>query len=311
MTKNNKNPLPWLTILSVVAVIVLIILALLCDWDSLVKPYRLILFLLLLSMILFPSLKEFSIGNIITMKIKSLDNSVNQLKDTILNLSFNTTNTQTIINSDFPLPHGQTYSGPMIKEAKRVFDLARSLYNQKRYIESLKYFNKAFDLDRNNWVSAMYLGFIYLSISNLNINQDQIGITRNQTLEKSIFYSSCAVDLDPNHFNQYMNLGIAQMHFDSNILKQSGIINLQIVIDMISNDKKANSDPGLFIQKCKCATFIGEIYEKLEDFSKSRSQYELAMTYYDICPTPLPLDYEKWKNDTIIGLKRANNKLTT
>jgi len=189
----------------------------------------------------------------------------------------------------------------ILKKAKRNFDIAKSLIGQNRLLEAEKRLIKSLAIEPNNWFAEMLMGFIYLTKS----DSSEFGLSKAEMLDKSINHSRNAVDLDPNHFNQYMNLGIAQGHMEGSNMLGLAISNLKIAADMINNDKEVNTIQSFMLQRGKCITFMGEFAEKKGDYEGAlRYRLDGKEVLEQCTDTPESQIWLNNTNDAIKNLKR-------
>ena len=127
--------------------------------------------------------------------------------------------------------------------------MAESLYKQNRIIESIENYKESLKYDKENWIAAMYLGFLYLSLPEFKIDKKYWGFTDEERLELSIYYSTYATKIDINHFNQFMNLGIAQKHLGGERHTKLALKNIKIAYDMLEYDPNVKNNPQMFLNK--------------------------------------------------------------
>lgn len=250
--------------------------------------------LIQIGLILTPFLKSFSVGNLFKIELKELSKSVDELRSSIQNfINIQHNNIQSIKNYNISTPIG-SFSAEMSKISNKYLNLGNSLYNQKRYIESLKYYKKAYDFDKNNWVTSLMLGFLYISLEDLKVPQELWGFNNEERITRSIFYSTQATLLDPNHFNQYMNLGIAYLHFGGENSFKLAYKNLEIAYEMLNNDPNIQLNPIFITNKGKVKSFMGEAAEKLDQIELAIKNRKESIDIFENCPNPKPFEIKKW-----------------
>jgi len=164
-------------------------------------------------------------------------------------------------------------------------------------MESLHSYHKAFDSDSNNWVAAMFLGYIYLSLNDLEKDRNKWGFSERERLLRSAFFSMHATQKDPNHYMQFMNLGIALRHLGGRSLIQLGLDKLETAFNMLNYDPQVQNNPELILAKGKCRSFMGEFAELLE-MKKEAIQYRKeAVEIFKNCPEPKPPSLDHWLMD--------------
>ena len=273
----------WLV--SLVAIICILIWGI----GSIQSPSGFFLFLVLLCMAMFPFLKSFTVGNIFSMQVRELANSVEKLKDSVQNIliqqSQNTQNVNLTLLNDL---EGREFKIKTGFKSQRYSDLGYSLFLQERYMESLGYYEKAFESDPNNWVAAKALGFIYLSLTDYEKDQSKWGFRDKERLLRSVFYSMYATKNDPNHYEQFMNLGIALRHLEGKNLVKLGMENLQKAFDMLINVPQVLNNPKLMTARGKCRSFMGEFAKLLGESDIAIQYRKEAVDIFNSCPEPVP-----------------------
>jgi len=169
----------------------------------------------------------------------------------------------------------------------------------KQFIESgnlsaaIPHFKKVLKLNPNHWLSAMYLGFIYGE----NHNNPEYN------LYESIFYSTYAIKLDKNHFNQFLNLALAQIHTGNENLIMESIKNFNESENVIKRDPNKNR-PILVTQLAKIYKFKGEAFERLENSEDALISYKEAYKIFESFPDSKSDEIQKWMNDTKRDIER-------
>ncbi|MDP8267908.1 MAG: tetratricopeptide repeat protein [Candidatus Tenebribacter davisii] len=252
--------------------------------------------LIQIGLILTPFLKSFSVGSIFKVELKELSKSVDDLKTSFQSfISVNQNNVQVMKNYNIQTPVGD-FEVETIKLSNKYLKLGYSLYHQKRYIESLEYYKKAFDLDSNNWVASLLLGSIYLSLNDFKVPQSSWGFNDEERLAKSIFYLTLTIRNDPNHYNQYMNLGLAYLKLNGDNSLKLAYSNLETAYTMLCDDQNIQLMPSFMLDKGKSLSFMGEAAKKLNLIEKAIEHRKESINIFDNCPKPTPLDLNKWRD---------------
>jgi len=318
--KNEKKQWPFHYWLLWSIALLLVILSIFFNLIPFNTVNELLLFLLLIGLVLLPLLSKFKIGNLFEMELKNISQSVDKLKDTVLNLSLtmnnvqstkvivNTPNsTQTELMGTTLIPDNQI----QLKQSNNLqflFNKASEQFNRKEYLRAIDTYKSILELDCKNWISAMILGFIYLSLDELLENVESIGLMKGNILSNSIKYSGVAIELNKSHYNQYMNLALAQKKSESKFLLEDGLENLKRAIDVFDRDPNTMRSPNLCMEKGKAVSFMGEFYELLGDKKSALKYRNEAVDIFDSCPDPKPLAFAKWYKDTKNAIKKLNSE---
>ena len=265
-----------------------------------------VLLLIVIGLLLLPFGGKFNVGKIFSIELKQLNSSIEKLRDTIVNFSIK--NTQNLTVSNVNGPTGEILQVYTAEESKRNLKLAYSLFQQRRIIESIEYFHAALKYDSDNWVAAMFLGFTYLSLPDFQPNINEWGFDDNERLSRSIFYSTLAIRNDVNHYNQFMNLAIAQKHLGGERLCRLAIKNMEKAYNMLNFDQTVQNIPQLFLNKAKARSFMGEFEEAMGNRDHAIQFRQEALQLFNQCPTPIPNDLEIWKNQAQEALDRLNTQ---
>ena len=140
------------------AVIFMLIVTFIFDLYPLKSELNFILFLVLIGIILLPFLKSFNVGKIFSLELKSLNTNIEKLRETILNFNINTKQEVSLLNINSP--EGQNLQFKTVEQSKKKSDLGFSLFHQGRFLEAIEAYRDSLKIDPNNWIAAMYLGFI-------------------------------------------------------------------------------------------------------------------------------------------------------
>lgn len=318
--KNEKQHWPFHYWLLWSIALLLVILSIFFSLIPFKTINELLLFLLLIGLILLPLLSKFKIGNLFEMELKNISQSVDKLKDTVLNLSLNMKNELSIVNNYNPpnisqqglmgaisIPENQR----QIKQSNNIqylFDKANDQYNRNEFLQAIDTYKTILELDCRNWISAMILGFIYLSLDELLENVESIGLTKGNILSNSIKYSEIAIELDKSHYNQYMNLALAQRKSESKLLLEEGLENLKRARDVFDRDPNTMKNPKLCMEKGKVVSFMGEFSEILGNRGNALKYRIEAVDIFDSCPEPKPAAFTKWYNDAKNAIIKLNSR---
>ncbi len=303
-TKNSNSQLQIGSTLFYVCwilAIVLVLLTLTCDLKPLESNLNFILFLLLIGIILLPFLKSLNIGKIFGVELKNLSSNIEKLRETVLNL--NIRSTQEVRLTNVNAPDGQNLQIQTVEQSQKKLNLAYSLLKQKRFLEALDVYHEALKLDPNNWIAAMYLGYLYLSLRDFQVDSNTWGFDDAERLARSMFYSTYATEVDLNHYTQFMNLAIAQKHLGGDGLTRLALKNMEIAYNMLDYDRNVPKYPPMLMNKGKARSFMGEFAEALGLISEAKMYRKEAIEIFKNCPEPKPQDLEKW-------LKQAEKSLS-
>lgn len=121
--------------------------------------------------------------------------------------------------------------------------------------------------DPNNWYSYLLLGSIYLNYKNDSDN--------------ALKYLISAMEIDKNHFNQFMNAGVAYIWKSENKL---AIEALNKSIEIIERDQISRHLPRIKMEYGKCLMFIAEAFQNLDDKENSIKYLEMSIKKVDEIP---------------------------
>jgi tetratricopeptide (TPR) repeat protein len=307
-TKTQKNNWPIKNWVFWTISVLLVLIALLSDFIPLNTNIKVFLFALLIGLTLLPILQKMKVGNMLEFELKNITQSVDKLRDTIFNLNINNTQKQTV-NIQNIMPDGQNFKVPGTKTIEKKLDIARSLFEQKRYLESIQAYRNILEEDCDSWIVAMILGFIYLSLEELGIDQSTWGFSNGERLAYSMLFSGIAAEKNKTHYNQYMNLGIAQKHTGSLSLTEVGIKNMEIAYNMLLLDKSVLTNPSLYINKGKARSFMGEFAESLGRKKNALTYRIEAVEIFKSCPEPKPPEIVRWLKDAEKAVERLKKEL--
>ncbi len=285
--------------------ILIIIATLISKCEVIEDNRRFILLLLLIGILFLPFLSSLSIGNLFRIDLRKIGESIDKLRETVLNvLQSNVQNKQEV--NIFPLktPDDRSEQIRIELRSQRYAEQAYSLFKQGRILESIEFYHKSFEWDNNNWVAAFFLGFLYLSLNDYKIPDEKLGIDKLERLSRSVFYSSIATINDPNHYMQFMNLGIAQGHWGESRMLTLALRNLEKAYNMLDYDPNVKNAPKLFLNKGKCRSFMGEFSESLGDKDNARRYRKEAIDILKSCPQPVPKDRDRWLKQAEDALQR-------
>lgn len=282
--------------------ILIIFVTLVSRWEVIEDNRGFILFLLLIGILFMPFLSRLSIGNLFGIELRKIGDSIDKLRETVLNvLQLNVQTRQEVNIFSLKTPDDRSEQMRIELRSQRYAEQAYSLFKQGRILESIEYYHKSFEWDNNNWVAALFLGFLYLSLSDIRISTEKWGIDDFERLSRSVFYSLFATVKDPNHYMQFMNLGIAQGHLGGNKMLTLALRNLKKAYNMLDYDPTVKNDPKLLLQKGKCRSFMGEFSESLGDKEIAKRYRQEAIEILKNCPQP---DRDRWLKDAEDALQR-------
>ena len=288
-----KKKIPFYTCWFIVVLI--IIISIIFDFKVFQSNKGFILLLLLLGFILLPFLKSLNVGNLFKIELQKIEESIDKLRDTVYNvLHLNIQSKQTTNIFNLNTRDGRVEQIQTDLKSQRFSEQAYSLFKQGRFLESIDYYQKAFESDNNNWGAAYSLGYLYLSLRELKVKDSEWGFDEVERLSRSIVYSGIAIMKDPNHYMQYMNLGIAQGHIGGNKMLELAIRNLEKAFNILSFDKNVVKNPQLMVAKGKCRSFMGQFAETLKLIGDAREYRKQAIDILKACPTPVPHDRDLW-----------------
>lgn len=281
-----------------IACLVLLAVLFVCDIGTVKSAPGFLIIMAFIGILMFPFIRSFSVGNVFSVQVRELTNSVERLQDSVQNLiSFQFRSTQNVVVSNLNAPDGRNIKIETEAKSKRYSEQANSLFGQGRYLEAIEYYEKAFEWDPNNWVAAFYLGFLYLSLRELNDDENSWGFSENERLLRSAFYSTYATKKDPNHYMQFMNLGIALRHIGGERLIKLGLQNLEKAYNMLSHDPQVPNNPNLMLAKGKCRSFMGEFADLLGMREEAALYRREAVEIFGMCPAPVPDELHNWLQD--------------
>jgi len=302
---SNLFYIVWIS--SIILLLISIIYLVFCPY-SFQTVYPIYIFLLILiGILMLPFAGKFNIGKLFSIELKELSSSIEKLRDTIINIGIK--NVQEVkVTTAINGPYGESFKVYALEQSQKNLNLANSLFQQQRFMESLKYYHEALKYDNDNWVAAMYLGFIYLSLPEFGVDENEWGFNNDERLFRSIFYSAYAAEKDVNHYNQFMNLAIAQKHLGGEGLTRLAIKNMEKAYNMLNYDPNVINNPKMFLNKGKAISFMGEFEEALGNKDKAIQYRKEAIEIFNQCPKPNPPDLEKWKNQAQEALNKLENK---
>ena len=129
----------------------------------------------------------------------------------------------------------------------------------------------------------MVLGYIY--------GESHPGL---DDLGKAIYFSTIATNLNKTHFNQFLNLGLAQLHTKKKDLLNETIVNFDKSNDIIEADE-SNRELIPFREIIgRIDLFKAEAYEKLSFIEKAISFNESGISKLNNLPEPKSLRAKEW-----------------
>lgn len=186
-----------------------------------------------------------------------------------------------IFDSNLLPPRKDQKQKPFIRkeEDKKNIKIKFNINSIEYFKESQKYFKLgdfdnaikklklSIDHDPQNWYSHLLLGSIFLNFKN--------------DADNALKYLKNAMELDKNHFNQYMNAGVAYIWKGENEL---AINALNESIDIIERDKVSRHLPRIIMEYGKCLMFIAEAYLNLQNSQKSIEYLKNATSKFNEVP---------------------------
>lgn len=294
----------WLFVTCWLAIILMLIATLIFDLYPLKSELHFILFLVLIGIILLPFLKSFNVGKIFGIELKSLNTNIEKLRETILNFNISAKQEVSLLNINSP--EGQNLQYKTVEQSKKKSDLGFSLSYQGRFLEAIEAYKESLKIDPNNWIAAMYLGFIYLSLPEYKVDQNEWGFDNDERLFQSIYYSTYATKIDIQHYNQFMNLAIAQKHLGGDGLIRLSLKNMNKAYNMFVSDPNVPSNPIMVLNKAKARSFMGEYAEALGMKKEAKMYRQEAIDIFKNCPEPKPQELNRWLKQAEDALKHLN-----
>lgn len=186
------------------------------------------------------------------------------------------------------------------KRAKAQFDIGESLVHQFKWAEAIPYLKRALDIDCKYWLPAASLGFIY--------GENPQGISVHN-LEQSLFYSTLATKLNQTHYNQYVNLALAQLHTESKILAKNSFSNFDFALDIINKDLVNRDKPYFLTEVAKINIFKSKASENIfKTNTKAIALLKKGIKQINNCPPPISAEANHWLNDAQNNLLRLQNQ---
>ena len=153
--------------------------------------------------------------------------------------------------------------------------------------DAISYLELAIKNDSQNWYAFSMLGSLYL-----NFKKDQ---------DTALKYLLPAIELDKNHFNHFMNAGVACIWKKEN---KSAIEHLTKAIEIIERDHIARHIPKFVMEYGKCLMFIGEAYKNLQEIPKSKEYVKKSLEKLKEIPN-------QYRDELInYWIKEAQDRLT-
>jgi len=310
MAENEKDPFKigstlfrwiWGVIIGVT-----FILFILNIFNAIKFPFITISFLMII--LFFPYLKSFSFGNLLKMEFKEVKKNFEDLKTTIIN-RMNVNQQININTSEFQLP--EKYGKHKIiasKKSNEYLKLGSSLTNQSRFHEGIKYLDKAIVIDERSWAAHMILGAIYINLLDINYPPLEY-LVKEEKISKAIYHSHQAIEIDPNHYNQFMNLGLAYMKLDGDNANMLALKYYNIAYEMLNNEANINKHPWFVIERCKVKHYMGEASERLSQYEHVVNHEIEAISIIDECTDPLFKSIKERLRREAIDRKEKSEKL--
>ncbi len=278
-----------------------------CYFNFVINPpiatyFTIVLLLVLIGLMMVPFAKGVSVGKLFSIQLKEINSSIERLRETIINIGIK--NVQDVkVYTTIPAGQENIHVSASEKSAEQI-ESAKTLYKQGKIMEAIESYKRALNYDCENWGAAMALGYIYFSLDEMGIDKSEWGFSDEERLFKSIFYSTYATEKDKQHYNQYLNLGIAQGKLGGDKSIRVAIKNLEVAYNMLNNDDSIAGNPYWIMSKGKARSFMGEFEEKLGNTDKATEYRSEAIEIFNSCPDPKPHDLEHWKADAEQALNR-------
>lgn len=148
------------------------------------------------------------------------------------------------------------------------FSLASAYTQASLYPEAVKEFLKVLEIDKNNELAHAQLGFLFMSIQQPNNAQSK-------------FHSKQAIEINPNNYTAYLNLGVA-MNRDGE--KQEDILSVYLKGETIASVQMADE-----ITIGKFRLFAGHCYKELGKKPEAKAKYDQARPLFQkYMASPIP-----------------------
>jgi tetratricopeptide (TPR) repeat protein len=152
--------------------------------------------------------------------------------------------------------------------SKYYMKAARKALDQNKIEETLAFLNLAIDKDPTNWYAYSLMGTIYLNFQ--------------KNADLALKYLLPAMDFDKNHFNQFMNSGVAYIWKND---YEKAIKCLEISINIIERDQIARHLPRFVMEYGKCLAFIAEAYQERNNIEKAKDYLNNAIKKLEEIPS--------------------------
>ena len=280
------------------------------------NDHKIIVLLIFILLLLWKDLESASFASILSLKKKTtkLEETTQSLQESVLNLItiqsnvsvnqvtniYNTLGSTAGITTEITPPEEikPNFNVPITtsRMAAQEYEIGTRLMDSKKWTESIPHFKNALKLEPNHWFSALNLGFIF----------GEGG--PNYNLSESIFYSTLAINLNKTHYNQFVNLGLAQLHTGGDFLFEQSLINFDEALDVIDNDVQNKDKPYFIVLAAKIKLFKALAKKYLLNLEDSESLLIEAIAQMENCPTPWPVGTDKWLEDAKHNLKALGEK---
>jgi tetratricopeptide (TPR) repeat protein len=139
------------------------------------------------------------------------------------------------------------------------FSAGTTYVNAGIVVEAIKEFLQVLEIDKNNIAANTQLGWLFASAQ----PPDQ---------SKSKFYSRRAIELNPNNYIAYLNLGVAMDH--------SGESKKDVLSTYLKGEEVALREGADDITLGKFILFAGHSYKHLGDKGNAKSKYDQARVLF-------------------------------
>lgn len=298
----------WLFYICWLAAIFFIVIITFCDYFTFNSTQQFFMVFFIVGLLILPFLKSMSVGNFFKIEIREVKKSIQELREKIIDLKISNTQATTIINSISE--YGENISTSTKAESKKFYKKAEELRVNGKYIESLNFYKMSLEADRNNWLSAFYLGAIYLSLTDLGIVKRYWDFDEYERLSNALFYSQYATKIDKAHFGQFLNLAIAQQHIGGDKLLELSIKSFNNTVDILKRDPNLKYDAKLKIAHGKSLHFKAMSLSSLNRIDEAIRNDVEAIHIFENCPEPAPNELPKWlkqAKDHLNMLKESKN----
>jgi len=140
------------------------------------------------------------------------------------------------------------------------FNLAYTYTQAFLYSEAIKEFLKVIEIDNNNDIAHIQLGYLFLSLPQPDYS-------------KSKLHSKQAVKINPENYTAYLNLGVAMNSLGD---KQEDVLSIYLRGEEIAVANLADD-----ITTGKFKLFAGHCYKNLNEKMLAKNKYDEARPYFE------------------------------